>query len=626
MTTNNDNANGNLTVEERELRALFAPRRPDAAQFSAGIAQRLAAAANAGDDDNHNNSVAGGSTDTQAGTQSLGKQSLGTPSLGKQAASVLPGVPLAGASGKSLLTTLTLPFLLLLGAIAAFVRGLRGVDPATYRYQPQPSARATKTNRHLQDVLPYIGSLVGIAAIATFLVGGGAAGTHLLTLCLIVAMLTMTWHIGQTARSGVSSSVHVGRSVIMLLLGAVFGCWAWLGGVMVFDGDSVFGHHGVGWVLWLGTVAACLLIIAQSRRLDVAGCVVLFLMLPLLGASKLELPTDTEARVRSYLADLSLEPDDMSNWSPAGDMAHALAATGAAPMPLPLVRERVAKAIRDAKELAQQPLTPAIEAQNQIDARDVHPQVWSTAVRLNMVDAQQLQQLASESSTHSKLDSLLADSGPLRIARSDDFLLDCLLATRELTGQERDHLVQRIDGSWPDLAENTDALQQARACVRWLERLGRHDTVLARRDVLHKVLMRHWVTQTRAVSFSRPGGFCTYADSNSAGIGATVDAVAIIEFAGAPQELSLHHVRAFLRHQVKASLFGRQWMGLAVSWQQAEATMLLLEDGIGLPERSWLTILVGESMMLAALMLVLLALRAIRLAHTSERQLVGAMP
>ncbi|MFT4843163.1 MAG: hypothetical protein ACJA0V_002193 [Planctomycetota bacterium] len=626
MTQNNDNANGNKMVEEQELRALFAPRRADAAQFSAGIAQRLAAAANAGDDDNP--------TDTDVGDSNashVGKQPLGTQAFGKQAASVLPGVPVAGASGKSLLTTLTLPFLLLLGAIAAFVRGLRGVDPATYRDQPQPSARASKTNRAFQVVLPCIGSLLGTAAIVTFFVGGGAAATHLITLCLILAMLTMTWHIGQSARSGVSSSVHTGRVVIMLLLAAVFGCWAWLGSMIVFDGDSAFGHYGVGWVLCLGTAAAGLLIVVQSRHLDAGLGMILFLVLPLLGATALKLPSDTEARVRSHLANLSLDPETTSNWSQAVDLAQALAATGAAPLPLPLVRARLAKAIIEAKEFPPQPWSPELAEQVQIDADNVHTQVWSTAVRLNLLDREQLQQLARKSTTPTKLANLLADSGPLRLPNRDDFLLDCLLASRELNGQEREHLVQRIDRSWPDLNENTNALQQARGCVRWLERLGRRDIVWLRRDVLHKLLMRHWVSQSRAASFSRPGGFCTYANSNSvnsiaADISATADAVAIIESIGAPEQLSLHHVRAFLRHQVPASLLHRVIMGHSVLIKQAEASLLLLEDGIGLPKRGWLTILIGERMTLAALMLVLLALRAIRLSYTRERALVGAMP
>ena len=66
--------------------------------------------------------------------------------------------------------------------------------------------------------------------------------------------------------------------------------------------------------------------------------------------------------------------------------------------------------------------------------------------------------------------------------------------------------------------------------------------------------------------------------------------------------------------------------GRAVLAQHAEATLLLLDDGIGLPARTWLAILLGERMMIAALLLVVLGLRAIRLAHVNERNLVGAMP
>ncbi|MGK0205642.1 MAG: hypothetical protein ACI9S9_004733, partial [Planctomycetota bacterium] len=612
MTANNEN--GSPMVAERELRALFAPRQPDATTFSAGIAQRLAAAANAGHDDDQRD-------DEQDIHDDAGDGSSKNRSFGKQAASVLPGVPAAGASGKSLLTTVTLPLLLLAGAIAAFVRGLRGVDPATYRDQPQPSARARKANRSFQALLPSIGSLLGIAAIATFFLGGGSAATHFVTLGLIVAMLIMTWHIGQSARSGVASSVHVGRVILMLLLAAVFGCWAWLGSVIIFDGDSTFGHHGVGWVLWLGTVAACLLITAQSRHLDIGTGLLLFFILPLLGATALEMPSDTVGRVRRHLANLSLEPEHLRNWSQAGDLAHALVATGATPVALPEVRKRIREAIAAAKPMPPQPWSKEMHEQIQFEASKVHTQVWSTATRLDLIDREQLQQLATRGWVPSRLDELLSGSGALRLGHSDYYLLECLLASRELTSNEREHLAQRIDASWPNLSQNTDSLQQACSCVRWLERLGRHDVVLSRRDVLHKVLLHHWISDARAASFSRPGGFCTYAYSNHATTPPTAAALAIIEVVGAPDELSLHHVRAFLRHQVRTSLLGRLISGRAVLSKQAEASLLLLEDGIGLPERSWLAILIGERMILAALMLVLLGLRAIRLAHVSERKL-----
>lgn len=133
---------------------------------------------------------------------------------------------------------------------------------------------------------------------------------------------------------------------------------------------------------------------------------------------------------------------------------------------------------------------------------------------------------------------------------------------------------------------------------------------------------------TFAVSkaFSRPGGFCTFTTSYYPSIPATANADAIIEVVGAPAELNLHHVRAYLRHQVRTSLRERLMSGRAVLAQHAEATLLLLDDGIGLPARTWLAILLGERMMIAALLLVVLGLRAIRLAHVNERNLVGAMP
>ena len=663
MTSRNHEENQSTTMlEEGELRAMFAPRRPDAAQFSAGIAQRLAAAAaansaDAADDsqqsDQQRDSVQQTDSDQQTdrvqqtdrdqqtashqqsdkkqanqarGPHRDGDASTSQRSLGRQAASILPGVPAGGASGKSLLTTLGMPFVLLVGAIVAFGRGLRGVDPATYRDQPKPSDRATKNNTSFLTLLPAIGSLLGIAAMATFWIAGSNAATHLVTLGLIVGMLIMTWHIGQTARSGVASSVQIGRAIILLLLAAVFGCWAWLGSVIIFDGDSLFGHSGVGWVLWLGTVCACLLVAQQSRHLDPGIGMFLFLVLPLLGATSLELPSDTKGRVRSHLNSLWLSPENLTYWSSAQVLGHALEATGEQLPAMPEVRKRVAAAVVAEAELPSRPWSAEVRAQVSVKESTVHPQVWSTAARLGLLDREQLALLATTDFTPARLNNLLERNGPLSHAPSNDYLLDCLLASRELTGQEREHLVQRIDASWPQPGQQIDALGQAKLLAGWLDRLGRRDMVLRRRDELHDLLIRHWITEARAQSLTRPGGFTTYPQHDWSDIRATGDAIALMEFVGAPDELQLNHVRAFLRHSYRTSLLGRMITGKSVLGQQAEASLLLLNEGIRIPDRGWLAFLIGERTMLAALLLVLLGLRAIRLAHVSEHKLVGAMP
>ena len=613
---------GGLMVEERELRALFAPRRPDAGAFAAGIAERLAAATVTPQNDPED-AAAAQVRSTGVGTV---PSRFGLRPVLDRAASVL-GVPTFGDSGKSLLSILSLPFLLLVGIVVTFVHGFRRVDPAQHRDGPAPSARARKVHNTFQMLLPSIGSLLGIAAIAVYFLSGGSALVDLVTLVLMLGMVAMTWHIGQTARAGVASSVQTGRVIILMLLAAVFGCWAWLGSVVVFDGDSIFGHRAVGWVLWSGAAVACILTAWQSRNQDIGLSLILFFVLPLLGITALELPSNTASRVRSCLANSSLHPEQLSNWKEAATFAHALRAAGLPPVSLPHVHKRVADAVAASVALPPHPWTEEMREQVEVESQRVHPQVWSTAVRLNLLDQEQLRKLATVGFDAGRIEGLLNEEGTLRLVEYNFHLLACLLATRELTSAEREHLVRRIDQSGPQPGQPVNALEQALECARWLDRLGRRDVVLSRRAELHALLQQHWVVVADAAAFTRPGGFSYDPDTGqSSDIPSTATAVSLIEFVGAPPGLSLHHVSAYLRSQFRTSLMGEWITGKAVRLRQPEATLLQLRDGIGLPERSWLAVLVGERSLLAALLLVLLGLRAIRVAHRSERALLGAMP
>lgn len=597
MTRFDDESSGGLMVDEREVRAMFARRRPDPAAFSTGVADRLAAARAAvdgGDDD---------STTPPAGDV---RQATFAPRKMINRAAGWLGVPTLG-SNKSLVVVVTWPLLLLLGVILSFGHSLRRVDPAHHSDRPKLSERDRKVHGGFVQLLPSLGSLLAIVAMATYAMLGGGAVADLLTLALMFGMVGMAWHIGQTARSGVACAAMISRSIVLLLLAAVFGCWAWLSSFGVFDGDSIYGHRTVGWILWSGAAFACVLAMWHLRSGDVGLALVLLFILPLLGVASLELPSNHVARVRECLATMSLEPTDLSNWAPAADMSRAMAAAGVAPVPLPHVRERLAAAI-------------GAEA-------DVHPQVWTTACQLGLLEQPQLAKLATLESISDRVDDLLGKDGPLRLRDYSDYLLECLLATRELTAVDREHLVQRLQQSWPQPGQRTDDLQQAVVCARWLDRLGRRDTVLARRDELHDLLQRHHATVANVATFSRPGGFCHYPERRYySDIAATAHAVALISVVGVPPEVSLHHVHAFLRNSFRTSLLGQALARGSVGHARAEATLLHLQRGIGLPDRSWLAVLIGERNVLAALLLVLLGLRAIRVAHISERTLAGAMP
>lgn len=600
MTARDDEMRSKTMVAEDDLRALFEPHRPDPERFAAGVAERVAAA-----------------EDDQGGAGGETGRPWGLRLLLDRAAGVLPGLPDGGSLGKSWATILSLPVLLVIGLVVTFGRGLRLVDPERHRGASAPTERERWTHAMLPALLPTLASVLGLVLMGVYWLFGSAALVDAVTLVLLLAMLALTWHLGQVARSGVTDPVLTGRTVVMLLVATWLGCALWLQATRVFDGDSDLGHGAVGWIMALGIVASCLAVRAMTS-LDAGLGLVLFLVVPL-GAIWLPLPADTEARVRGHLEALYLEPEDLTNWQTADVMGRALAAVGVAPAELGPVRAKLAAAVDAGDEAA---------GRDPAESRDpVHPMVWTAAAAVDLLDAPQLRRVAQRGFTPRWMEGLLQQEGPLQVPTFNGFLLDCLLATRELSESQRAHLVRRIDASWPEPRAEGDALDQALLCVRWLDRLGLSDRVEAERDRLHALLAYRWVAADEAARFSYPGGFCIDpANGKHANIRATAAAVELIAHAGAPAEVKLRHVQAFLRSQLHTGIFGRLVGARVALPKQAEASLLLLRQGIGLPERGVLETVVGERAALGALLLVLLSLRAIWLARRSERRLVGAQP
>ncbi|MCA8963664.1 MAG: hypothetical protein H6838_10610 [Planctomycetes bacterium] len=592
-----DPKHSDTMVRDEDLRALFAARRPDAARFAAGVAERLARPRF--DDDDESDGTAAAPVHTTSGLRTLLDR----------AASVVPGISSGGGIGKSWAAILSLPFLLLVGVVATFARGFRRVDPSRHRDAPPLSPAERRTHTDFPNRLIALESLLAIGLMVIAAIGGGIA-QDAVTIGLLISMMALIWHIGQSARAGVVDPQQVARTMFLTQIVALFGCVFWPG-PMLFSGDSLLGNAGVGWILELGLVVTFALSWGLARKADPFMAFALCVVLPL-GGLVLQLPSDALARTRHHLQTLYLHPEELSNWSSAGVMGQALQAAGAAPVDLQAVHERLVAALAT---------TPTSRSQD-----PVHPTVWSTAVALGLLGDDDLRRLAMRDAGRD-VDDLLSDSRPLDIGVYRGYLLDCALVAREPTAAQRDHLARRAVAAWPAPDARGDQLEQALFCARWLARLGRDDLLAAQAPQAHELLRRHWVSPRTAAWFSTPGGFCTFPENGQhADIRSTSHAVELMQLVGAPEDLPLREVRAFLRHGFDTSLIGRLLAGRSVLGKEAEASLVLLDRGVGLPAVGTLARLIAERAPLAALLLVALALRAIWLAQRSAMRLVGALP
>ncbi|MBI5431852.1 MAG: hypothetical protein HZA52_03360 [Planctomycetes bacterium] len=578
--------NVELTSED-DLRALLAPHRPDPRAFETKVKARIA------------ERVARGDTERAEPSR-----------LVRWAASVLPpdvGCALL-AKKAGLATTLVLPALILASSFGAFVaskrsieRSSRDAEPPTAP-EPKWNARPPTLNRDLVrsgrwlTLLRY-GSLLTMIAPALV---GGAHAIDITVGLLLGAMGVLALSVRGLASAGLMRRGTLASMCCGLLTTVFVACFIWTRGMNAADPTSRLGASLRSSLMLVG-IAGCALVMLRERSANkgriaflIGWCVVVFALF---------VPAWTPARpaqLASYLSSFEADTGELRGWDEADYAGEALLAIGE---PLPNL-EHMRRAVEH-----------AIEAGD-----ECHPTVWTTAARLDLVDAAHWKTLAERKMEAYALDQLLSGIGPLRKPRYNEYELWMLLATRPTTPEQRAKLAERVEANWPR-EPAYGMLRHAQQCVRWWALLDRQDRIDAHRADLHELLERHWVSGKRLSLFATIGGFTSdptkfytsFDDDTWIG----VDLLARV---GIPPGIDPWLLRGHVRGEADRGLV--PWAPTDLSIDSV-ATLLRLEREIGVPRRDALETLLGERALIATCLTLLLCIVAIR-AGTSRAELEAA--
>jgi hypothetical protein len=422
---------GGAMVDERELHALFAARRPDAAAFAAAVAAK-----------------------TQGRRQPSRRL--------REAAAWLPldlVVPFQGRVA----AWLTLPSALLVGAWLSFGAALRSIRRSAAAVAPLPSPRWSPWLGSLGALLLY-GLMIAAVRLGDRF-GVVDLGDHLL-LVVAASMGALAWSLRIAAREGVLTRQQAAR-IGMAMLTALF--------VL-----SIF--HGLGAVPGATHDWAFL-----SLPLLAAG---MFALVPAAGRA---FALEPVLLVGATLAVIVATGVGRSLRTPTlDDMAAAVASAGSTadlgdwielPSFVALLREQgraieVPPAVRQACEAA-----AAHGGEHELH-------VLSAAARLGLFDDATWRRLAGRQPHAFALERLRTATGPLAPAAFEECQLAMLLATTPLADSARRRLGDRLAAAL-DAADGPFPLETARQCVRWLQHLGLNDVVAARREQLQAMLVRH---------------------------------------------------------------------------------------------------------------------------------------
>ncbi|MCR9244786.1 MAG: hypothetical protein NXI31_07125 [bacterium] len=569
----NEFERGGEMVHDTELRDLFAPRRPDAEEFAAGVAERLAAG--------------GGGT----GSSHVG--------WWRRAASWLPGATQTG--GSNLLALLfSIPGMLTFGVFALFchqrdrletqVERATGVrDPFWKQYLRRHAMAA------LYAALPIAGSLLGLAFMQLRHARGGTTVIDVATVVVMLAMGLVTFQLGQFARLRGARTRSVAMFVIGLQLTVLFGCVLWVQILGVFDGNSMFGYGATGWALAAGILTCAVTSILLARNWVGGGLSLLVLAL-VPSTTVFGWPDNSAAAIRERLTAVveRLRTDDLGDWRFAAHMVAVLEEAQEPGVELSDLRTALRSAIDNGLE--------------------PHPAVWQAAHRMGLIDRAGWQTLAARPKHDRELRRILSGRGSLT---TEPFYMAMLRASDALTAERATELADRTVRAWPHPEATTiGLLDRAVNCIRWLEGIGHGDRIREHTAMLHELLRRHHVREADAEPYAFPGGFSEAPRQGRSTTRATSAALEVIARVGCPEDIALGHVRAYLRHNSGRTLSAPA--DEPVLKMLARADYYRLTYTIGVPMRGPLEFLIGERMLLAALLLAVLSFRAILLAHRSE--------
>lgn len=414
-------------VEDAELRALFAPRRPDAAAFARGVAARL-------------------------------QRDELRPRRPSRAAEILPFDVTAFGYGKLSLLTGSAWWLAALAAMFAFVgRSLR-----------RSAGLAASTTQRTSFAYPYAAESLLLYLVASTITGialwfGGRVLQDLLLLVLFATIACYAVCARAAARAGLASRAHVaGLSLHVLEFLLVFGL-AWHFDLPIV-GDAQWSWLGMPIVL-VGIAALLPLV----TRLNLIGAVVVAAPLAVWLAVTDARPMTRQPLAGSLadaVATTAVRADAVDEWVALPHLVEAARASGEAVSVPATVRAAVDTAVAEA--------TP-------VEAMALH-----CAARLALFDDDDWRRVAALPRHGFALRRLLDRDGPLRPSAWQEHELEMLRATGGLEAA-RDRIAQRLIAGGFDPTD-LQPMQTAAIAVHWLQRLGRDDAIAGLRPRLHDLL------------------------------------------------------------------------------------------------------------------------------------------
>ncbi len=572
---------------EAELFELFKPYRPDPQAFREGVQKRIAKLrAERGDLEE---------SDAPPDEHDAKLETRQAPAWVRKAASFLPPDfgSLLLSSGKGWSAALLLPALTLGALFGAFFMGKRSIARSMREAAPAPAPPPRRGYETLPNREQRMGSLLADAAriallvLAAFGFAGSFSGVDVFLVVLLASTFAMTLQIRGAARAGTLDR----DSVSALCGGIIFtmwvGCWFLANPrQLAWQPDSVLGAQAALVVVVTAIVATVALVegLRPSRVVRVVAACGFWLAL-----SVPVLTLSGPGRVRAFVESQTLDASRERAWSEVAGSVEALRDVGVNDLDLSRMRAEFERAIRH--------------------GWNAQFTAWTAGARTGTIDREHWRLLAARPEHARRLRALIDEDGPLfwPASYTYEYVLSMLLATHELTDDERVRLTERVVQSWPG-PEHIQPLGRMKQCVQWFDLLGRSDLVDARRAEIRQLISRYQVRDSERRWWRRPGAFRA-GDDYPTSVEATVDAVELMARVGPPDDVDLRRVRGYLRsHAAREGLFSDDD---PVRKAPARAALLRLERQIGLPERSWLEALVAERLLIGVLLLVALCWTAI---------------
>ncbi len=416
---------------ERELRELLAPRRPDAARFREAVARRVAELERA-------------------------PKLSEAPSDGlRKAAALLPPElgAIATGAGKAWSAALLLPALALASLFGAFFASARSIGRSTRDAGPS-AQNFSRSNRQLPlprnsawrwgSILIVAVQFGALALVAGPGLLGGARVVERVVGLVVHSMLTLALHVRGLALAGLQQRALVLRVCLGVPTSVFLGCFLWTGRSHADDGRSTVGISLCGLVVLGGQALLASLHRSELTRLQVGSTLALSLLLGGLITGPHVIDMSSPARIRAYVESERLSTEELRGWEQVAASVEALAAVGEPASDLTRLRAQLEAAIDG--------------------GTDAHLRVWTADARMGLIDVEHWRTLASRRMEAYRLDWLLGMELSVRKPDDNEYELHMLLATRELSAEQRERLVRRVEAAWPGAEEGGGAGRGGALC------------------------------------------------------------------------------------------------------------------------------------------------------------------